>query len=159
MYDKSRLPTSPLVVHILGYPQADVRKFDDKWSGGDSPRHSALLAILLAHDWKWILRALLSCNFRFTCLFSRLKSFSSFTIHITHQPSDETTKIQTMPPVRNRSRRNSALGIQNQYGDDPAAAFADLFGAPEDAADFDLPPGAYEGGNHRQSDNESTSCS
>ena len=139
MYDKSPLPTSPLVVHILGYPQADVRKFDDKWSGGDSPRHSALLAILLAHDWKWILRALLSCNFRFTCLFSRLKSFSSFTPrlnHITHQPSDE-TKIQTMPPVRNRSRRNSALGIQNQYGDDPAAAFADLFGAPEDAADFD----------------------
>ena len=62
-----------------------------------------------------------------------------------------------MPPVRNRSRRNSALGTQNQYGDDPAAAFADLFGAPEDAADFDVPPGAYEGGNHPQSDDESTS--
>ena len=36
-----------------------------------------------------------------------------------------------MPPVRNRSRRNS-MGIQNEYGDDPAADFADLFGAPED---------------------------
>ena len=48
--------------------------------------------------------------------------------HPSTEPSDETTKIQTMPPVRNRSRRN---------GDDPAAAIADLFGAPEDAADFD----------------------
>ena len=35
-------PTSPFVIDILGYPQAVVRKFDDKWSGGDYPRHSAL---------------------------------------------------------------------------------------------------------------------
>eukprot|EP00956_Cyclotella_meneghiniana_P033059 scaffold92943_cov72-Cyclotella_meneghiniana.AAC.4 len=31
-----------------------------------------------------------------------------------------------MPPVRNGSRRNSTLGIQNQYGNDPAAALISL---------------------------------
>eukprot|EP00956_Cyclotella_meneghiniana_P034124 scaffold101695_cov36-Cyclotella_meneghiniana.AAC.1 len=36
-----------------------------------------------------------------------------------------------MPPTCNRSRRNS-MGIQNEYGDDLAANFADLFGTPED---------------------------
>eukprot|EP00956_Cyclotella_meneghiniana_P028846 scaffold68242_cov41-Cyclotella_meneghiniana.AAC.2 len=72
------------------------------------------------------------CRAIFVLSLFPLKTFSSFTIDMrdsyrTKEPS-ETTKIQTMPPVRNRSHRN---------GDDPAAAFADLFGAPEDAADFD----------------------
>ena len=44
---------------------------------------------------------------------------------------NQNIKDPTMPPPRNRSRRNS-MGIQNEYGDDPAADFADLFGAPED---------------------------
>eukprot|EP00956_Cyclotella_meneghiniana_P041137 scaffold215859_cov40-Cyclotella_meneghiniana.AAC.2 len=35
------------------------------------------------------------------------------------------------PRWQPESRRNS-MGIQNEYGDNPAAAFADLFGAPED---------------------------
>ena len=110
------VPTSTLVVHILGYPQVDVRKFDDKWSGGDSPRHSALLAILLAHDWKWILRALLSCNFRFTCLFSRLKSFSSFTIHIdSHHPSTGRATRQQQDP--NHASRSQPQLSQQRTGD------------------------------------------
>ena len=50
--DPPSIPTSPFVIHILGYPQAVVRKFDDKWSGGDYPRHSALLAFLLSNDLK-----------------------------------------------------------------------------------------------------------